>query len=120
MTSEAQPARSAGTQIVQLLETALAPVEPRASFSDELESRLASVQAAALEELADWELAAMRDPRNWARPVAALAVGGAAGAALLVVRMRRSRKDRSGIRGIADQGRRELAGALAEARALIR
>ena len=62
------------------------PVEPPAGFVDELESRLADVQAAALEaleELSDWELDAMRDPRNWVRPAAALAVGTAAGTALV-------------------------------------
>ena len=42
----------------------------------------------AAEELADWELSAMRDPRNWGRPAAALLVGGAAAGALVVVRAR--------------------------------
>jgi hypothetical protein len=120
MTSEAESARSTGVEIVRLLETALAPVEPRAKFGHELEARLASVQEAALGELSDWELAAMRDPRNWVRPVAALAIGTAAGAALVVVRMRRGRRQRPGLRGVAEQGRRELAGALADARARIR
>ena len=73
---------------MRMLEQALAPVEPPASFVDQLESRLADVEAAALEaleELSDWELDAMRDPRNWVRPVAALAVGTAAGTALVVL-----------------------------------
>jgi hypothetical protein len=120
MTGEAARGRGTGGEIVRLLETALAPVEPRARFGDELETRLASVQAAALEELSEWELAAMRDPRNWVRPAAALAVGTAAGAALLVVRMRQVRRQRTGLRGLADHGRRELAEALADARARIR
>ena len=34
----------------------------------------------AADELEAWELAAMRDPRNWARPAAAVVVGTAAGA----------------------------------------
>ena len=58
-------------RIMRMLEQALAPVEPPASFVDQLESRLADVEAAALEalgELSDWELDAMRDPRNWVRP----------------------------------------------------
>jgi hypothetical protein len=101
-----------------LLEAALTPVEPPARLSDQLEVRLAEVQAAAIEELADWEIGAMRDPRNWARPAAAVAVGTAAGAALVVMRMRR--KQRSGLRGLADQGRRELLDALADARSRIR
>jgi hypothetical protein len=109
---------NAGVEIVRLLEAALAPVEPPARLGDQLEARLAEVQAAALEELAEWELRAMRDPRNWVRPAAAVAVGTAAGAALLVVRMRR--KQRSRLRGLADQGRRELTDALSGARARIR
>ena len=31
----------------------------------------------------------MRDPRNWARPAAALVAGGAAGTALVLLRARR-------------------------------
>jgi hypothetical protein len=103
---------------VRLLEAALSPVEPPERLGDQLEARLAEVQAAALEELSDWELGAMRDPRNWARPAAAVAVGTAAGAALVVMRMRR--KQRSGLRGLADQGRKELLNAISDARARIR
>ena len=114
-----EPGR-AGQEIVHLLEAVLSPVEPREGLDDELEQRLTKVRAAALEELADWELAAMRDPRNWARPVAAVAVGTAAGAALLLVRARRSRRRRSGLRGLADQGRRELLDAVSGARARLR
>ncbi len=44
----------------------------------------------AADELEAWELSAMRDPRNWVRPAAALVVGGtAAGAALVLLRARR-------------------------------
>jgi hypothetical protein len=111
-------AAGAGGEIVRLLEAALAPIEPPARLGDQLEKRLADVQAAALEELSDWELGAMRDPRNWARPAAAVAVGTAAGAALLVVRMRR--KQRSRLRSLADQSRRELLGVISDARARIR
>jgi hypothetical protein len=107
-----------GIEIVRLLEAALTPVEPPARLGDQLEERLAEVQAAALEELADWELGAMRDPRNWARPAAAVAVGTAAGAALVVMRMRR--KPRSRLQRLADQGRKELLDAIADARARIR
>jgi len=46
----------------------------------------------AAEELADWELRAMRDPRNWVRPVAAATVIGVAGGALVVVRARQRSK----------------------------
>jgi hypothetical protein len=116
--SEAGREGRAGGEIVRLLEAALAPIEPPARLGDQLETRLAEVQAAALEELADWEIAAMRDPRNWVRPAAAVAVGTAAGAALLVLRMRR--RQRSKLRGLADQSRRELLDAISGARARIR
>jgi hypothetical protein len=115
---EAAGSGRTGIEIVRLLEAALSPVEPPASLGDQLEERLAEVQAAALEELADWELGAMRDPRNWARPAAAVAVGTAAGAALVVMRMRR--KQRSGLKKLADQGRRELHDAIADARSRLR
>jgi hypothetical protein len=108
-----------GSEMVRLLEVALAPVEPRAELGDELERRLAEVREAALEELSDWELAAMRDPRNWVRPAAAVAVGTAAGAALLVVRMRHAQRRRTGFRGLAEQSRRELWDAIATARARL-
>ena len=106
----------------RLLEAALAPVDPSAGFVDDLEAKLTEVQAAAieaLEELSDWELAAMRDPRNWVRPAAAVAVGTAAGAALLVVRMRHAQRQRTGFRGLAEQSRREVLDAIATARARL-
>jgi uncharacterized membrane protein YhfC len=115
---EAAGSGRTGIEIVRLLEAALTPVEPPASLSDQLEERLAEVQAAALEELADWELGAMRDPRNWARPAAAVAVGTAAGAALVVMRARR--KQRSRLKRLTDQGRRELLDAIADARSRLR
>ena len=37
----------------------------------------------------------MRDPRNWVRPVAATVVGGAAGAALVLLRVRGSHRSRA-------------------------
>jgi hypothetical protein len=111
--------RAAG-EMVRMLEAAFAPVDPPSRFGEELERRLAEVQAAALEELSEWELAAMRNPRNWVRPAAAVAVGTAAGAALVVVRMRRAQRQRSGVRGLAEQGRRDLLHAIEGARAKLR
>jgi hypothetical protein len=120
--NQAQP--EPRSRIELLLETALAPVEPTAGFVDELERKLADVQTAALqalEELSDWELAAMRDPRNWVRPAAALVAGTAAGTALVLLQMRRARRERSGgLRGLAGQGGRELLGAVERTRSRIR
>ena len=57
----------------------------------------------AAEELAEFELEAMRDPRNWGRPVAAAVVGATAAGALVLVRARQ-------------RHRREQASGLARAR----
>jgi hypothetical protein len=72
----------------RLLREALAPVEPPADLADRLEITLESITELAAEELEAWELSAMRDPRNWARPAAALVAGGAAGTALVLLRAR--------------------------------
>jgi hypothetical protein len=75
-----------------LLRRALAPVEPPADLVGRVEETLTSITELAAEELEGWELSAMRDPRNWVRPAAALVVGGAAGAALVALRVRRRAK----------------------------
>ncbi len=72
-----------------LLRRALAPVEPPADLVGRVEETLTSLTELAAEELEGWELSAMRDPRNWARPAAALVVGAGAGAALVALRVRR-------------------------------
>jgi hypothetical protein len=111
-------------RIERLLESALAPVEPPAGLVSELEVKLAEVQAAAiqaLEELSDWELAAMRDPRNWVRPAAAVVAGTAAGTALVLLQIRRGRRQRTGgLKGLAAQGGKELLGAVERTRSRIR
>ena len=87
--------------IEQLLRNALAPVEPSASLSERFDIRLTELTAVAFDELADWELAAMRDPRNWARPAAAVLIGGSAAAALVLVRaQRRSKKQGQPLRSL--------------------
>jgi hypothetical protein len=73
----------------ELLREALAPVEPPEDLIVRLEGTLTSITEMAVEELEAWELSTMRDPRNWARPAAALVVGGAAGTALVLLRARR-------------------------------
>jgi hypothetical protein len=79
-----------------LLRSALVPVEPSEALSDRLERGLSELTDAAADELADWELSAMRDPRNWGRPVAAVVVGGAAAGALVLVRARQQHNRRPG------------------------
>jgi hypothetical protein len=77
------------SNLESLLREALAPVEPPADLADRLESTLTSITEMAADELEAWELSAMRDPRNWARPAAAVVVGSAAGAGLVLLRARR-------------------------------
>jgi hypothetical protein len=72
-----------------LLRRALTPIEPPADLMGRMEETLTSITELAAEELEGWELTAMRDPRNWARPAAAVVVGGAAGLALVALRARR-------------------------------
>jgi hypothetical protein len=72
-----------------LLRQALAPVEPPEDLSQRLESALTSLTELAAGELEAWELSAMRDPRNWVRPAAAVVVGSTAGVALVLLRARR-------------------------------
>lgn len=72
-----------------LLRQALTPVDPPAHLMIRLEGALESITTLAAEELESWELSAMRDPRNWVRPAAALIAGTGAGAALVLLRARR-------------------------------
>jgi hypothetical protein len=89
-----------------LLRQAFRPVEPPESLATRLESTLQELTDLAAEELESWELGAMRDPRNWARPVAALAVGATAGAGLVILRVRRQhRKQRRYSHGLELAGR---------------
>jgi hypothetical protein len=125
--AEPQPARheesGPGPEIMRLLEHALRPVDPPANFLSQLEHRLVDVEAAALEaleEISDWELEVIRDPRNWVRPVAAVAVGTAAGTALVVLGLRSRRKRTNALRALAEQSGRVANDALSSARGLIR
>ncbi len=77
-----------------LLREALAPVEPPADLAQRLESTLVNLTELAQDELEAWELGAMRDPRNWARPAAAAVVGASAGTALVLLRVRQSHRVR--------------------------
>src|SRR5204863_5322234 len=86
----------------------LRPIEPPKSLVSTVETTLTAITEQAPAELSSWaeefsedQLEALRDPRNWVRPVAAVAVGTLAGGALVVVSMRRRRRP-TGIRATAE------------------
>jgi hypothetical protein len=110
---------AASTEFEALLRRALTPVEPPAELGARLEETLTSISLAAAEELESWELSAMRDPRNWARPAAAVLAGTAAGVALVVLRTKqRSKQRRRASKNVVDLAERTLHDALNEARRL--
>ena len=82
--SEASERLTGSTWDVEhLLADALRPIEPPERLSGRVEDTLSAVTQAAAEELSDWaeelsesELRALRDPRNWVRPVVAVGAGG--------------------------------------------
>jgi hypothetical protein len=116
----AEPLSGDAVDFEALLRRALTPVEPPEELSERLESALVELTELAAGELEGWELSAMRDPRNWVRPVAAVAVGAAAGTALVVLRARQQaqrRRAQHGVRGLAERTARDVAD---EARKLIR
>lgn len=103
--------------VEQLLTDALRPIEPPERLSARFEDTLAAVSQAAAEELSDWaeqlsesELRALRDPRNWVRPVVAVGAGGAATGALVLLELRRRsrRKSESGLRALTSGLRSRL------------
>ncbi len=102
------------------LREALAPVEPPEELAVRVERTLVSLTALAADELEAWELSAMRDPRNWARPAAAVVVGAGAGTALMLLRVRgrhrRRREQSSSMLDLAERTMRDLAD---EARRLL-
>jgi hypothetical protein len=104
-----------------LLRRALAPVEPPDDLAQRLETTLTNLTELAAEELDAWELSAMRDPRNWVRPVAAAAVGTAAGAGLVVLRVRSQQKrHRTQAASQVDFAQRMVKAAEDEVRRLLR
>ncbi|CAN5499404.1 hypothetical protein BH20ACT17_BH20ACT17_18950 [soil metagenome] len=106
--------------IESMLRLALAPVEPPAALRVRVETRLQELTDLAVEELDSWELSSMRDPRNWARPVVATAVGATAGTALVVLRVRQQhRKRQAASRNPLDLAQRTLKAASTEARRLV-
>jgi hypothetical protein len=101
-----------------LLADALRPMDPPEDLVSRFETTLSAITeeaAAALgswaEELSDSELESLRDPRNWVRPVAAVAVGGVAAGALVLVGARRRRKP-TGLRANAGRLMSDVTGEL--------
>jgi hypothetical protein len=100
-----------------LLTDALRPIEPPQRLSGRVEDTLTAITQAAAEELSDWaeelseeELRALRDPRNWVRPVVAVGAGGVATGALVVLELRRRGRGggESGLRALASGLRSRL------------
>src|SRR5262245_7315692 len=94
--SESAHAADSGWNVEQLLTDALRPREPPDRLPGRVGETRSAVTQAAAEELSEWaeelsesELRALRDPRNWVRPVFAVGAGGAAAGALVVLELRR-------------------------------
>lgn len=114
------------SEIEAMLKNALQPVEPPEQMVEKLEQRLSLVADQANQDLASWreeltesELRSLRDPRNWVRPAAAGAASVAAGAALVVLGLRRRAPDTKAVESslrqlaedaqrLADEARRRL------------
>ena len=97
------------TDFEALLREALSPIEPPEDLVGRMENTLVNLTEMAQEELEAWELSTMRDPRNWARPAAAVVVGAGAGTALVVLRVRhRHRQRRQQSSGLLDLAGRTL------------
>jgi hypothetical protein len=111
---------SGATDFEALLREALTPVDPPADLAQRLELTLVNLTELAQDELESWELSAMRDPRNWARPAAAALVGAGAGTALVVLRVRgRHRARRQQSANLLDLAERTLHDFAEEARRIL-
>jgi hypothetical protein len=83
-----------GGRVEPLLERLFAPVDPPADLATRIQTRLRAVSESAAEELDGWELASMRDPRNWGRPAIAVLAGGVAGAGLVLLGLHQRQRRR--------------------------
>lgn len=112
MTEKERSLTGSTWDIESLLADALRPIEPPERLDGRFEDTLSAITQAAAEELSDWaeelsdsELRALRDPRNWVRPVVAVGAGGLATGALVLLEVRRrGRQQASGrLRTLADR-----------------
>jgi hypothetical protein len=117
MNGTAEGLSGSSWDVEALLTDALRPIEPPERLSHRFEDTLAAVTQAAAEELSDWaeeltdsELRALRDPRNWVRPVVAVSAGGVATGALVLLELRRRSKSKSesGLRALGSGLRSRL------------
>ena len=102
------------TDVERMLADALRPIEPPERLSGRVEDTLGGIAQAAAEELSDWaeqlsesELRALRDPRNWVRPVVAVSAGSIAAGGLVLLEMRRRGRQQAkgGLRTLTDRVR---------------
>jgi hypothetical protein len=102
------------TDVERMLADALRPIEPPERLSGRLEDTLGAITQAAAEELSHWaealsesELRALRDPRNWVRPVVAVGAGSVATGALVLLEMRRRGRSQAkgGLRSLTERVR---------------
>ncbi len=102
------------TDVERMLADALRPIEPPERLSGRVEDTLGAITQAAAEELSDWaeelsesELRALRDPRNWVRPVVAVGAGSVATGALILLEMRRRGRSQAkgGLRSLTERVR---------------
>ena len=96
-----------GPEFEALLASALRPIDPPDTLATRFEETLAKVSETAATELSEWadelsesELDSLRDPRNWVRPVVAVAAGGVATSALVLLELRRHRRSARGERAL--------------------
>lgn len=112
---------AARIDIENMLRLALHPVDPPEKLKTRLEATLQELTDLAVDELDAWEISAMRDPRNWVRPVVATAVGLTAGSALVALRVRQHhRKRKAASRNPVELAQRTLKAAAGETRKLVR
>ena len=88
-------------RLEDLLSDVLRPVEPPERLSTRFRGKFSAISEAAATDLSDWadeltesEMQSLKDPRNWVRPVVAVAAGGLATGALVVMEYRRRGRQR--------------------------
>src|SRR3954464_9725872 len=96
----------AGDNFEDIIRRALAPVEPPEDLAQRMETTLWSLTEPAADQLEGLGRSPMPAPRNWVRPVAAVAVGTAAGVGLVLLGWRRQHRRQRNVRAAAVEVRR--------------